>query len=110
MGRGSHLGEFELIVLAAVLRVGADAYGVAVHAEIERRTGRDVAVGSVYKALERLRKKGLVNSHEGDPTPVRGGRAKRHYRVTAAGRKALETTVATLDRMFDGLGLDWGPA
>lgn len=108
MPRGRHLGEFELIVLAAVMRVGADAYGVAVHQEIERRTGRDVAIGSVYKALERLRKKGLVETREGEPTPVRGGRAKRHYIVTGAGRRALETTVATLDRMFDGLDLQWG--
>jgi PadR family transcriptional regulator PadR len=108
VARGSHLGEFELIVLAAVMRVGADAYGVAVHREIERRTGRDAAIGSVYKALERLRKKGLVEAREGEPTPVRGGRAKRHYIVTGAGRRALEATVATLDRMFDGLDLQWG--
>ena len=110
MARGDHLGEFELIVLAAVLRVGVEAYGVAVHEEIERRTGRGVAIGSVYKALERLKRKGFVESRRGDPTPVRGGRAKRHFAVTAAGRAALERTVSRLDRMFDGLDLQWSRA
>jgi len=110
VARGDHLGEFELIVLAAVMRVGADAYGVAVHEEIERRTGRSVAIGSVYKALERLKRKGLVESRRGDPTPVRGGRAKQHFVVTGSGRRALATTVARLDRMFDGLDLEWGRA
>lgn len=110
MPRGDHLGEFELIVLAAVLRAGSDAYGVVVHREIEDRTGRATAIGSVYKALERLKKKGLVESRLGDPTPVRGGRAKQHFAVTGAGRKALQATVATLDRMFEGLDIQWGSA
>jgi DNA-binding PadR family transcriptional regulator len=110
MARGDHLGEFELIVLAAVLRAGDDAYGVVVHREIESRTGRTAAIGSVYKALERLKKKGLVESRLGDPTPIRGGRAKQHFVVTGAGRQALQTTVETLGRMLDGLDVQWGPA
>jgi len=103
VAKGDRLGEFELIVLAAILRVGADAYGVAVHREIERRSGREVAVGSVYKALDRLERKGLVTSREGDPTPVRGGRAKRHFQLTGEGREAVRETLDTLGRMFEGL-------
>ena len=110
MARGEHLGEFELIVLAAVLRAGSDAYGVVVHREIEERTGRSVAIGSVYKALERLHRKGLVERRLGDPTPVRGGRAKQLFEVTRAGKRAMRRTVATFDRMFDGLELDPDPA
>lgn len=110
MARGDYLGEFELIVLAAILRAGQDAYGIAVHREIEERTGRTVAIGSVYKALERLKKKGFVESRLGDPTPVRGGRAKQHFAVTGAGHQAMQTMVETFDRMFSGLDLEWGSA
>jgi PadR family transcriptional regulator PadR len=110
MARGDRLGEFELIVLAAILRAGSDAYGIVIHREIEERTCRTVAIGSVYKALERLKQKKLVESRLGDPTPVRGGRAKQHFVVTGAGRQALQTTVETLDRMFDGLDVQWGSA
>lgn len=108
MGRGTHLGEFELIVLAAVLRLGPDAYGVAVRREIEAHTERSVAIGSVYKTLERLERKGFVASRIGDPSPRRGGRAKRHFEVTAAGRGATAASVRDLEAMFAGLELGWG--
>ena len=107
MAKGDRLGEFELLVLAALLRLGEEAYGVAVRQEIEARSGRDVAIGAVYKTLERLQRKGFVESRLGDPTPVRGGRAKRYFEVTPAGREALRTSARTLTRMFDGLEL-WG--
>ncbi len=109
MTRGAHLGEFELIVLAALLRLESDAYGVAVRREIEQQTGRSVAIGSVYKTLERLRRKEFVESRYGEPTPVRGGRAKQYFVVTGAGRQALETSVRILGRMFDGLDVVWSP-
>ena len=82
MPRGGYLGEFELMVLLALMRLGDDAYGVPISLEIEQRTGREVALGSVYAALDRMEEKGLVASRVGDPTAERGGRAKRYFRVT----------------------------
>ena len=78
MARGAYLGEFELMVLLALIRLGDDAYGVPICREIETRSGREAAIGSVYAALERLEAKGLVTSRLGDATAVRGGRAKRY--------------------------------
>jgi DNA-binding PadR family transcriptional regulator len=89
MAGREHLGNFELMVLLAILRAGANAYGVPVSREIEETTGREVALGSVYAALERLERKGLVTSALGDPTPERGGRAKRYLRVTAKGLREI---------------------
>ena len=78
----SFLGEFELMILLAVVHLDGQAYGVPISRELERHRGRDVSVGSVYAALERLEIKGLVTSTIGDPTPERGGKAKRYFRVT----------------------------
>ena len=83
------LGEFELVVLLAVIGLGDDAYPVAIRDAIERRTGRQAARAAVFVTLERLEDKGLVSSRYGDPTPVRGGRAKRFFRATAAGGRAV---------------------
>lgn len=106
---GDGLGEFEQLVLLALVRLGDDAYGVTVHGEIERRARREVALGAVYKTLARLEAKGLVGARLGDPTPERGGRRKRHYRVSAAGKRALSRSLATIRRMADGLkpALEW---
>ena len=71
---------------------------------------RDVSVGSVYKTLERLKRKGFVEARLGDPTPVRGGRAKQYFVVTTSGRHALERSVGALERMFEGLDVGWGIA
>jgi DNA-binding PadR family transcriptional regulator len=101
MGEG--LGEFEQLVLLALVRLGEHAYGVSVHEEIEQRAGRAVTLGAVYKTLARLEAKGLVAAFTGDPTPERGGRRKRHYRVLPAGRQALARSMATLRRMTVGL-------
>jgi len=103
------LGELEQIVLLAVLRVGDGAYGVPVHEEIVRLARRDLTLGTVYKTLSRLEEKGLVRSFEGDPTPQRGGRRTRCFAVTTAGRKALESTFATLRRMAVGLDVGLEP-
>jgi DNA-binding PadR family transcriptional regulator len=101
MGEG--LGEFEQLVLLALVRLGEEAYGVTVHHEIEREARREVTLGAVYKTLARLEAKGLVAAFVGEPTPERGGRRKRHYRVLPAGRRALSRSMAALRRMSTGL-------
>jgi DNA-binding PadR family transcriptional regulator len=100
------LGEFEQMVLLAVLRAGqdgGDAYGVTVHGELERRTRRRVARGAVYMTLDRLEKKGLLDSYLTEPTPERGGRAKRCYRVTRPALAALRASRRALVALWDGL-------
>lgn len=109
MPRGDLLGSLEHIVLLAVARLGEDAYGVTVRREIERRTGRDLSIGAVYATLERLEVKGYVSSSVGEPTAERGGRAKRHFRLTPAGKRALAATQRALQRMSAGLPR-WRPA
>ena len=97
------IGEFEQLVLLSLFRVGKDAYGVPVWREIVDRTGRNVSLGAVYKTLDRLEDKGLVGSREGAPTPERGGRRKKHYRLLAAGHRALAQSLGALRSMTDGL-------
>jgi DNA-binding PadR family transcriptional regulator len=99
----AYLGEFEHIVLLAVLRLGDTAYGVTVRREIEARTGRDVSIGAIYATLNRLETKGLVKSRTGEPTAERGGRAKRLFRLTALGRRSVNEAQRVLARMLDGL-------
>ena len=103
MPKPNYLGEFELLVMLIVMRLGEGAYGVTVSREIERQTGRDVAFGTVYATLERLQQKGLVSSHLGDATPERGGRAKRYFRVTATGLRTVRETRRGLIRLWQGL-------
>src|SRR4051812_31822752 len=86
------LTDFELMILLAILRVGEEAYGVPISLEIETATGRPVTRASVYTALDRLQRMGLVTSAMGDPTPERGGRAKRFFSVTAAGLEGGKET------------------
>lgn len=97
------LGEFEQIVMLALLRLGPEAYGAAVCAEIERRGGRGVSVSAVHTTLERLEQKGLVKSRVGDPTPQRGGKRKRHFEVNSIGLKALQSSYRSIRNMADGL-------
>jgi DNA-binding PadR family transcriptional regulator len=103
MKRGAYLGEFELIVLLAVVRLGPDAYGMRIWKEIEDQTGRSAVLGAVYAALERLEKKGCVTSWMGDSTPERGGRAKRHFKVSRKGMVAIERSRMILTKMWSGL-------
>jgi PadR family transcriptional regulator, regulatory protein PadR len=105
MARTANLGEFEQVILLAILRLRDDAYGVTIRAELADRTGRSVAPGAVYTALERLETKGLITSRMSDPTPQRGGRAKRCVTVTAAGMEALTRSVQAFERLLDGLNL-----
>jgi DNA-binding PadR family transcriptional regulator len=99
------LGELEQLVLLALIQLGDDAYGVTVYEEIEGRTGRRLTLGAVYNTLAGLERKGLISSYAGEPTPKRGGRRKRHYRVLAAGRKAVARSVESIRRLADGLHL-----
>src|SRR6478609_8178368 len=100
-----YLGNLELMVLLSLMRVGDNAYGVPISHEIELRTGRDVALGSVYAALDRLERKGFVTSSLGDPTPERGGRAKRYFRATTTGLRALRMTQTALINLWTGIPL-----
>lgn len=97
------LGEFEMLLLSAVVRLGADAYGAAVAREIERRTGREASPGAVYTGLERLEAKGLVTSTVGRPTPERGGRRKRHYTLRPDGARALAQALEAISDMSRNL-------
>ena len=92
MAKGEYLGEFEQLVLLAVLRLDENAYGVPIRQEIENCTGRTAAIGAVYATLDRLEQKGLVASRLADATAERGGRAKRYFHVNAEGKAALKAT------------------
>ena len=97
------LGEFEQLVLLAILRLGDSAYGVSIRAEIVERTRRSVTPGALYTTLHRLEEKGLVRSRSGEPTRERGGRAKRFYKVGAAGIKALNRARRAYQSLLEGL-------
>ena len=99
----SPLGGLELVVLLGVLRLDDGAYAVSVREEIERRTGRDVSRGAVYVTLDRLERKGYVRSRLGAPTAERGGKAKRLFTITAAGRRAVRAGVESTRAMVEGL-------
>ena len=103
---GTHvLGEFEQIVLLSILRLDDTAYGVSIRAEITEHTGRNVAPGALYTTLQRLEEKGFVASRLGDPTPERGGRAKRYYKVSAAGLKTVKRAHNAYQSLLEGLEL-----
>jgi DNA-binding PadR family transcriptional regulator len=103
MKTGYHLSDFELIAMLVLLRLGEDAYGVPIAREIEEQTKREVKLGSVYATLERLQEKGFVVSELGEPTPERGGRAKRYFRVTRQGMRKVRETRLTLIRLWQGV-------
>lgn len=101
--KGVFLGEFEQHVLAAILRLRGNAYGMTIRRETAERTCRDVAIGAVYATLDRLERKGFVSSRAGEATSERGGRAKRYFNVKAPGVRALEASWHASDRMRQGL-------
>jgi PadR family transcriptional regulator PadR len=103
MSSRDYLGEFEHLIVLAVLRLAHQAYGVTVRQEIENRTRREVSIGAVYATLDRLEAKGYVKSHLGDPTPERGGRSKRFFEITAKGLTAVNRTHRALESMIQGL-------
>jgi PadR family transcriptional regulator PadR len=103
--RHTPLGEFEQIVLLAILRLDKNAYGVTIRREIAACTGREPAPGAVYTTLDRMEEKGLVHSWLGDPTPQRGGRAKRYFIVTKKGRVAVAGAQRSYQNLLRGLRL-----
>jgi PadR family transcriptional regulator, regulatory protein PadR len=98
-----YLGQLELMVLLAVVSSGGEAYGVQVSKCIEDASGREVSLASVYVALERLERKGLITSTLGEPTPKRGGRARTYFKPTTSGLKEVRTACSTLSRLAGGL-------
>jgi PadR family transcriptional regulator PadR len=103
------IGEFEQLVLLAVMRLGDSAYGVPIQREIEERAGRRVTVGALYATLDRLEGKRLLHSWFADPTPQRGGRSKRYFQLLPAGIEALAESKAAYERMWKGVRLK-GPS
>lgn len=104
-----YLGQLELMVLFAVIGSGDEAYGVSITRDIEAKSGRDVALASVYAALERLEAKGLVSSLRGEPMPERGGRARTYFKHTAAGLREARSARTTLMRLSGDVLLPDGP-
>jgi len=97
------LGEFEQVVLLALVRLRENAYGATIHREIEKRTGRELSISAVYTTLDRLEHKGLVRSFVGEPTPERGGRRKRYFALRPAGEVALAASYRSYRGMVAGL-------
>ena len=103
------LGQFEQIVLTAILTLEENAYGVTIHAKVEDLSRpKRAALGAVYATLDRLEDKGLIASWLSDPTPERGGRSKRHYRLENSGERALHDSVLTAKRICDVVEDAWG--
>src|SRR5580704_10585720 len=103
MSKRGYLGNFELMVMLVLIRLGDEAYGVPIAREIEAKGGREVSLGSIYATLDRLETKGLVSSELGEPTPERGGRAKKYFSVTAKGMRTLRETQRMLKQLWQGL-------
>jgi PadR family transcriptional regulator, regulatory protein PadR len=98
-----NLGEFEQLVLMALVRLGPDAYGATIRREIEHRAHRSLSISAVYTTLERLEQKGLVRSWIGDPTPQRGGRRRKHFELLPLGARALKVAYEAFTGMAAGL-------
>ena len=105
MAKSDRPGAFEEVVLLAVARLDDEGYGVTILREIEDCTKTRPALGAIYATLERLETRGWVTSYQGEASPVRGGRARRHYKLTGPGTRALESTRRMFDRLWDGLAL-----
>jgi DNA-binding PadR family transcriptional regulator len=97
------IGRLELAALLSVARLGDDAYGLAIRRDLAERNERDYSVGAVYTTLQRLEDKGLLKSRTGEPTPVRGGRARRHFTLTAAGKRALLDAQRDAEALWAGI-------
>jgi PadR family transcriptional regulator PadR len=97
------LGEFEQLVLLAIVRLGPDAYGATIRREIEARTARRLSISGVYTTLERLEQKGCLRSWIGEPTPERGGRRRKHFSLQPFGARALKNAYRDFSGMVSGL-------
>jgi DNA-binding PadR family transcriptional regulator len=105
MGRDA-LGEFEHLIMLAILRLGPEAYGVPIIDEVEARTGRTVSEAAAYLTLRRLEEKGWIKSRVGEPTPERGGRAKRYFKLLPVGVRRLRESRTALVQMWDGVAAE----
>ena len=103
MAQQFSLGAFDLMIMLALMRLGQPAYGVPISREIEDARGRVVALATLYAALARLEKKGLISSQLGEPTAERGGRAKRYFRVTARGLREVRDTQRVFISLWEGI-------
>jgi DNA-binding PadR family transcriptional regulator len=109
MAVADSLGQFEQLVMTAILALRDEAYGVTIHAKVEELSRpKSASLGAVYVTLDRLEDKGLISSWLSDPTPERGGRAKRFYRLEALGERALQESAATAKRVWDQIAEVWG--
>ena len=109
MAKASSLGQFEQLVLTAILALRDDAYGVTIHSKVqELAEPKSVSLGAIYVTLDRLEDKGLISSWMSDPTPERGGRAKRCYKLKKAGERALRESATTAKRVYDVIAQVWG--
>jgi DNA-binding PadR family transcriptional regulator len=109
MSDSASIGQFEQLVLTAILTLGDNAYGVTIHGKVEELARpKRVALGAVYATLDRLQEKGLIESWLSDPTPERGGRSKRHYRLEQDGARALRESALTAKRVCDVVERSWG--
>jgi DNA-binding PadR family transcriptional regulator len=103
-----HAGEFEMMLMLAVIRLGDDAYGVTIREELESETSRTLTLGTVYKTLGRLEEKGYLRSHTSEPVAERGGRRKKLYELSPSGLSAVRRSLADLDSLTRGLDLELG--
>ena len=103
------MGEFEQMVLLALLRLGDEAYGVRIRKLLELTTGRPISLGSIYKTLQRLESKGYVTNRVGEPTAVRGGRRKKYYQIEPGGLAVLNQSLSALRKLLHGLNseVEW---
>jgi len=104
MTERTYLKEFEQLALLSVLRLGEDAYGAKIREDLMETAHRSVSIATIYVALSRLERRGFVRSWMSEPTPIRGGKAKKFYALEAEGRQALWESKATLERMWEGVG------
>jgi PadR family transcriptional regulator PadR len=105
-----YLGNFEEIVLLAVLRLGEQAYGAKIRQAVAAATERDVSIGAIYATLDRLERKGYLKSWQGEATPERGGRAKRYFQIEGAGARALNDTASVRNRLAINSAVGFDPA
>ena len=109
MSKPDSLGQFEQLVLTAILALREDAYGVTIHSKVaDLARPKAVSLGAVYVTLDRVEDKGFVTSWLSDPTPERGGRARRYYRIEALGERALQESALTAKRIWDAIAEVWG--
>ena len=109
MGKTDSLGQFEQLVLTAILGLRDDAYGVTIHNRVEELSRpKSVSLGAIYVTLDRLEDKGMVSSWLSEPVAERGGRAKRCYRLEALGERALQESAVTAKRVWDSISEIWG--